>query len=158
MMTRLLLGRVTPAMRAIAIDAKLALTLLMLRVLLADDADAPLAADHGAVAADFLDGRADFHVALFRRALETVEDPSFGQVVRGHLDLDAVSGQQPDSIHAHLAREVGENHMSAFKLDLEVRGREKFFDDADGLDEVLPRSSCTVIRHSARQGLSESDR
>jgi hypothetical protein len=52
-------------MRAIAIDAKLALTLLMLRVLLADDADAPLAADDGAIAADFLDGRADFHVALF---------------------------------------------------------------------------------------------
>src|ERR1017187_3106735 len=57
--TRLFGGRSTPAIRAIA-DSSSALTLFVLDVL-ANDPHHTGAADHLALAADLLDGRADFH-------------------------------------------------------------------------------------------------
>jgi hypothetical protein len=39
----------------------------MLRVLLADDHHAALAADDGAITADFFDGRANFHVSVLEQ-------------------------------------------------------------------------------------------
>jgi hypothetical protein len=138
---------------------KLALALLMLRILLADDAHAALSADHGTIAADFFDGRANFHGFLFtavreRVSSETVDDAAFGQVVGRHFDFDAIARQEPDTVHTHFPRKVSQDTVPAFEFDLEGRRWKKFFNDASGFDEILPHSPCSVILHSARQATS----
>src|SRR5215813_663034 len=99
----------TPAIRAIRCVSS-ALTLLVTGVL-ADDLDATVPADHLAVLADPLDAGTYLHDApscLLRRLLVSVGDPTSGEVVGSELHLHAIARQDPDVVHPHLPRDVGQ--------------------------------------------------
>src|SRR5512140_2221801 len=49
-----------------------------------------------------------------RDLLETVDDSSSGEIVRGELDGDLVTAQDADEVLAHLARNVCQHHMAIF--------------------------------------------
>ena len=53
---------------------------------------------------------------------------SFGQIIRRHLYLYLVTGQYPDVVHTHFARDVGDYHMAVVQLDSEHRVRQSFYD------------------------------
>ena len=42
----------------------------------------------------------------------SVGDPALCQVIRGHLELDAVARQDADEVFAHFARDVGEYNVA----------------------------------------------
>src|SRR5688572_7842455 len=56
-------------------------------------------------------------VVLMSVSLESVRDPAAGQVVRGQLDTDTVTGQDPDEVHPEFAADVGEHSVAVFQLD-----------------------------------------
>jgi hypothetical protein len=88
----------TPAMRA-----KLALHLLVLGVLAADDPDHAVAPDDLAVLAHLLDRSSDFHslFTFLEWLLEAFHDSAPSGVVGGHLDLDPVPGKESQVTPAH---------------------------------------------------------
>src|SRR3974377_412617 len=118
--TRFCGGMLTPAMRAM-----LALPLPVPWVR-ADHLHGAVPADHLALLTDRFyrcpdlhsssllashpadDGRAFIKTAA-RPLLEPVHDPAPPQVVGRKLDLDPVAREDPDVVHAHLARDVGEH-------------------------------------------------
>ena len=51
-----------------------------------------------------------------RNLLFTEDDPSFGEVVGGHLQSNIVSGEDTDEIHPHFAGNVGIYHMTGLDL------------------------------------------
>ena len=51
--------------------------------------------------------------------LVAVGDTASFEVVRGQLNLDTVSGQDADVVHAHLSRDVSEHLVAIFELDSE---------------------------------------
>lgn len=50
---------------------------------------------------------------------ESVNDTSFVDIVRRHLELDPITGREADETFAHFARDMGENGMIVRKLDAE---------------------------------------
>src|SRR3712207_9341078 len=52
---------------------------------------------------------------------EPVSDPSPAQVVGAQLHLHPVSGQYPDVVHSHLARDVRQHVVPVLQLDPELR-------------------------------------
>ena len=51
--------------------------------------------------------------------LVSVGDAATGKVVGRELDLDAVSGEDADVVHAHLSRDVGQHLVPVLELDPE---------------------------------------
>src|SRR5581483_8733615 len=129
---RLSLGRSTPAMRAMW--TLLSLTLLVARVA-ADDPHAARAAHDLAVLAPYLDRWTHFHHVL--RLLEAIGDPAPGQVVGRQLDLHLVAGEDPDEVHPHLARHVGQYLVSVIQLHPEHRVGQRLHHRALHLDRVF---------------------
>src|SRR5262245_5812741 len=51
--------------------------------------------------------------------LVSIGDAAAAEVVRRELDLHAVTGEDPDVVHAHLPRDVGEHLVPVLELDAE---------------------------------------
>jgi hypothetical protein len=47
---------------------------------------------------------------------QTINDPGFAQIVRGHLKLHAIAEVEPDKTLPHLARNMGKDHLAIGKL------------------------------------------
>src|SRR5262249_15700224 len=73
------------------------------------------------------------------RLLEPVCDAAARQVVGRQLDLDPVARQDPDEVHAHLARDVGQHAVPIVQLDAEHGVRERLDNLALHLDRVVLR-------------------
>src|SRR5689334_4296021 len=127
-------------MYSVVVRSGSALALLVTRVL-ADHHDAAVATDHLALVTDRLDARVDLHVSPFLLVrlglLVPVDDPTSGEVVRGELHHDAVLGEDPDVVLAHLAADVGENLVSVGQLDPEHGIRKGLHDGALHLDHAF---------------------
>ena len=63
-------------------------------------------------------------------AAVAVSDPALGQVVRGDLDGDPVSGRDLDEVLAHLARDMGKYLVAVLQLYLVHGSREDLYDEA----------------------------
>jgi hypothetical protein len=61
--------------------------------------------------------------------LEPIVNPTFGQIVRRHFDLNLVASQNADAVLAHLACRVRDDLMAVFQLDPKRRIWQKFFYD-----------------------------
>jgi hypothetical protein len=48
------------------------------------------------------------------RSLHSIYNSSFGQVIRGAFDVDAISGNDFDGVHSHLSRWLARNDMLLF--------------------------------------------
>ena len=84
----------------------------------------------------FLREARTFIVQLF---LVSERNPSFGQVVRRHVHSHAVTGQNLDVVHTHVARDVGHDGVPILELDTETRIGERFQDGAVLCDRRLFR-------------------
>src|SRR5437868_6822390 len=73
--------------------------------------------------------------------LVPVDDPTSREVVRRELHHDAVLGEDPDVVLAHLAADVGENLVSVGQLDPEHGVRKGLHDGALHLDHAF------LLRH-----------
>src|SRR5215468_6681739 len=142
---RLSRGRSTPATRAIRLSPPRlasALALLVTHVH-ADDSHDTLAPDDLALLASRPDRRSYFHGMLRPlplpglRLLEPVRDAAARQIVGRQLDLDPVAGQDPDEVHAHLARDVGQHAVPIVQLDAEHGVRQGLDDLPLHLDRVV---------------------
>src|SRR3989338_2627833 len=158
---RLLAGRVTPAMRAIGVrgtvqpglrsDVSLTLTLLMLRTLRADDHDPAFTPDNLAIAAHGLHGRAYFHTL---KGLESIDNPSFCQIIGADLDLDLIPGGEPNAVFPQFSCHMTQNHLPVLEFDPERSGRQVLLHDPFHNKEVLAGRSgslcviAAVSRHS----------
>src|SRR3954466_3606111 len=49
-------------------------------------------------------------------SLVAIGDPSATEVVRRQLNLDAVTGKDPDVVHAHLSGDVGQHGVAVVEL------------------------------------------
>ena len=99
------------------------------RILLANNIQAAFAFHDFAIFAALLDGCFYFHIAMSILMLFISEgDSSFGQIIRRHFDLDFVTGQDLYVVHAHLARDMGDNHVAVVQLHAE-HGVGQGFDD-----------------------------
>ena len=97
----------------------------------ADDHGRTVPLDHAAALAHGLDGRAYFH----RELPVPVGDPAAAEVVGAELDLDLVTGKDPDVVLPHLPGDGRENCMATpVELHPEHRARERFDDLAFDLD------------------------
>ena len=92
---------------------------LEFRILLANDIQAAFALHDLAILTTLLDGCFNFHSVKFLFVSERYS--SFCQIIRGHFDPHFVSGQDPDIMHTHLARDVGDDHVAVVELDAEHR-------------------------------------
>src|ERR1700679_2924002 len=61
-------------------------------------------------------------------------DPAFGQIIRGHLDIDAVTGQDADAVFTHFTAGMGQNDMLVVELYAEHRVGQQLSDHAAELD------------------------
>ena len=66
-------------------------------------------------------------------------DAAFAQIVRAHLDFHAITRQNLDVVHAHLARDVGHDGVPILELDTETRIGERLQDGAVLCDRRLFR-------------------
>src|SRR6056297_3385039 len=69
--------------------------------------------------------------------LETIVDPTLGQIVGGHLDLHLVAGQNTDAVLAHLACRVRDDLMAVFQLDPKCRVRQEFLHDTGKFERIF---------------------
>src|SRR6476660_10209183 len=69
--------------------------------------------------------------------LVAVDDPTSREVVRRELHHDAVLGEDPDVVLAHLAADVGKDLVPVAQLDPEHRVRESLDDGALDLDHTF---------------------
>jgi hypothetical protein len=74
-----------------------------------------------------------------------VGDAALGQVVRGELEGDAVSGEDSNTIAAQLAGEVREDGALLVELDAEEAAGE-FLDDGSGYFDAV------FLAHCPREG------
>ena len=58
-------------------------------------------------------------VPLYITLLVAEGDSSFGEIVRTHLYLDTVTGENLDVVHTHLAGDVGDDERSVLELHTE---------------------------------------
>ena len=72
---------------------------------------------------------------------ETVDDAALLQVVRGHLYLDPVAGQDADFVDTHAAGEMAQEFMIlgfvGSDADAESGVRVTFFNNANELNDIL---------------------
>jgi hypothetical protein len=68
------------------------------------------------------------------RLLVAVDDPAAVQIVRRQLDLDPVTGEDPDAVTPHLAGGVAEGLVPAVERDPEIAVPERLDDLAVELD------------------------
>ena len=66
-----------------------------------------------------------------------VHDPAFGQIVRRHFEIDAVTRQNLDTVAAEPAGDVREDLVAVFQLDRERRRREDLFDRPENFNRAL---------------------
>jgi hypothetical protein len=95
-----------------------------------------VAPDDLAVVAPRLDGRSDLHQVPL---LQSVGDPTPGEVVWRQLDSDSVAWQDPDEVHPQLAADVREDAVAILELDREHRVRQRLDDGSFDFDRVLLR-------------------
>src|SRR3954462_10565414 len=69
--------------------------------------------------------------------LVPVGDATSAEVVRSELDLHLVAGEDPDVVHPHLSRDVGEDLVAVLELDTEHRVGEGFDDRPLDEDRVV---------------------
>src|SRR6476469_3828319 len=72
-------------------------------------------------------------------SLVSIGDPTSTEVVRSQLDLDLVTGKDPDVVHAHLSGDVGQHLVAVVELHPEHGVREGLYDRALQHDRVFPR-------------------
>ena len=70
-------------------------------------------------------------------ALQSVGDPTSGEVVRRELHPDAVAGQDADEVHPELAADVGQDAMAVLQLDREHRVGQRLDDRTLDFDRVF---------------------
>ena len=133
----------------------------MTRVL-ADHADVTGPANDFALLTHGLDAGANLHVVSFSNFLErelfvAVGDATASHVVGRDLNLDLVTRQDTNAVHAHLARAVSENGVTVLQLDAE-HGVGKWLDDGTlygervflWLTQVLSPCCGTATRRSTK--------
>ena len=64
-------------------------------------------------------------------------DPPFGQIIRRHLDRDAVAGKNTDAIFLHLAGGVGERFMPVVEPHPEPRIGQQLLHRAIKFDQIF---------------------
>ena len=64
------------------------------------------------------------------RLLQAPDNPAFGQIVGGHLHLDAVADGEADPAFAHFAADRGQDQVFVGKLDAKHRAGEHGVDAA----------------------------
>ncbi|KXV38380.1 hypothetical protein AD936_13090 [Gluconobacter japonicus] len=69
--------------------------------------------------------------------LEAEGDPALGKIVWRHFNVYAVTGQNANTVLAHLAARVSENGVLVVECDAEHGVRQQFHDGAGELDEVF---------------------
>ena len=80
------------------------------------------------------DGRTFIERSL---SLVAVGDATPAQVVRRELDLDPVSGQDPDVVHPHLPGDVSEHLVPVLEFDPEHGVGQRFDDRSFDQDRVV---------------------
>jgi hypothetical protein len=68
---------------------------------------------------------------------ESINDSSFGGVVRRHLHFDPVANCKPNEAFAHLPGNVGKNEMVVSQRDAKHRSRKHCHDDALQFNRLL---------------------
>jgi len=106
----------------------LTLTHFVLRVLLVNHEQAALATYNLAVGGTLLQRCSSLHIFFF--LFVSKHDAALGEVVRAHLYLHLVAGEDLDVVHAHLAGDVGGDFVSVFQLYAEHGIAQRFHDDA----------------------------
>ena len=109
----------------------------------ANNPDHPLAVDDLALFTHWLDARANLHVPFLRLILSvSVNDTTAFEVVRSHLNHNAVARQDADVVHTHFAGDVSKYDMAVLKLDTEHRIGQGLNDRTLELNYFL----CTFLR------------
>ena len=80
-------------------------------------------------------------------SLVAVDDPPLGEVVRRHLYVDAVTGEDADEELAHLAGEQAEDLVPVLELDAELGVGEGVGDHTFELDRLLLRHRQCASAH-----------
>jgi len=80
-------------------------------------------------------GRA-LRAARFSGAV-TVDDAALREIVRRHLEIDAVARQDLDPVAPQPSGDVGQDRLPVFQLDGERRAREDLLDRAEELERRL---------------------
>src|SRR3954453_15167847 len=122
----------TPAIRAI--EPLLTLPLLVALAGRANDHHPAVPADDLALLTHGLDARAYFHECLL---LVAIGDPTSLEVVRGDLDLDTITREDADAVHAHLSGAVGQYLVAVLQLDAEHRIGKGFDNDPFEHDRIF---------------------
>jgi len=68
-----------------------------------------------------------------------INDPPLGEIVRGHLEIDAIARENLDAMATQPARNVRENRLAIFEFDCEGRAREHLLDRPEELERRLFR-------------------
>ena len=71
------------------------------------------------------------------RLLETIGDAAARQVVRRKLNRDLVPGKDADKIHSNLPRDMRQDDVTVFQLDLKHRVGQRFQHLALDFDDIL---------------------
>src|SRR5579872_5513700 len=82
---------------------------------------------------------------LTPRLLEAEGDPALGQVVRRHLDIDPIAGEDTDAVLAHLARRMREDDVVVVELDPEHRVGQELGHRSGELNQLFFRHSLTAV-------------
>src|SRR6056297_1724923 len=69
--------------------------------------------------------------------LEAIVDAALGEVVRRHLDLHLVAGQNTNAVLAHLSCRVRDDLMAVLEFDPECRVRQQFLHDAGEFEKFF---------------------
>lgn len=70
-------------------------------------------------------------------------DPTLGEVVWGHLDINTVAGQNADAVLAHFAAGMGQNNVLIIKFDAKHRVGQQLSDHATEFDHIFLRQTKT---------------
>ena len=77
--------------------------------------------------------------------LEAIVDPTLGQIIGGHLDLNAVAGQNTDAVLAHLACRMCDDLMAVFQLDPKRRIGQEFLHDTGKFERIFLGHVVSII-------------
>ena len=77
--------------------------------------------------------------------LKAVVDPTFGQIIWGHLDLHLVACQNSDAVFAHLACRVRDDFMAILKFDPKRRIRQEFLHDTGEFENIFLGHVVSII-------------
>ncbi len=73
------------------------------------------------------------------RLFEAVVDPTLGQIIGRHLDLNLVASQNTDAVFAHLACRMCDDLMAVFQLDPKRRIWQEFLHDTGKFEQFFLR-------------------